>query len=119
MRAFVGDTVLTSPVWNWGEYSIPTVQAAIAGEWETHSYWEGLNEDVVALAEYSAKAPQDVRDLVEAAKQAIIENDQIFCGPIRDQAGNEVVASGKCLSDEEKLGMQFFVEGVIGTIPSN
>lgn len=118
MRAFVGDSVLTSPIWNWSEYYIPTVQAAIDGEWETHSYWEGLNEDVVALAEYSAKVPQDVRDLVEAAKKDIIKNDQIFCGPIMDQAGNEVVAAGQCLSDEDKLGMQFFVEGVVGTIPT-
>ena len=82
MRAFVGDTVLTSPMWNWSEYYIDTVQAAIDGKWKTHSYWEGLNEDVVRLADYSAKVPQDVRDLVEAEKKEIIKNDQIFCGPI-------------------------------------
>jgi len=118
MRAFVGDSVLTSPMWNWSEYYIDTVQAAIDGKWKTHSYWEGLNEDVVRLADYSAKVPQDVRDLVETAKKEIIKNDQIFCGPIRDQAGNEVVAAGQCLTDEDKLSMQFFVEGVIGTIPT-
>ncbi len=119
MRAFVGDTVLTSPVWNWSVYYIDTIQDAIDGKWKSHSYWEGLNEDVVRLADYSPKVPQDVRDLVEDAKKAIIKNDQIFCGPIKDQAGNEVVAAGQCLSDEEKLSIQFFVEGVVGTIPSN
>jgi len=118
MRAFVGDSVLTSPMWNWSEYYIDTVQAAIDGKWETHSYWGGLGDDVVRLADYSAKVPQDVRDLVDAAKKEIIDNDQIFCGPIKDQAGNEVVAAGQCLSDEDKLGMQFFVEGVVGTIPT-
>ncbi|MGC9394194.1 MAG: BMP family ABC transporter substrate-binding protein [Anaerolineae bacterium] len=118
MRAFVGDSVLTSPIWNWGKYYIETVEAAIDGKWETHSYWEGLNDDVVKLADYSAKVPQDVRDLVDTATQEIIDNDQIFCGPIKDQAGNEVVAAGQCLSDGDKLGMQFFVEGVVGTIPT-
>ncbi len=118
MRAFVGDSVLTSPMWNWSEYYIATVQDAIDGKWKTHSYWEGLNEDVVRLADYSAKVPQDVRDLVEDAKKEIIKNDQIFCGPIKDQAGNEVVAAGQCMSDEDKLSMQFFVEGVVGTIPT-
>ncbi len=118
MRAFVGDSVLTSPVWNWGKYYIETAQNAMDGKWKTHSYWEGLNADVVRLADFSAKVPQDVRNLVEAAKKEIIKNDQIFCGPIKDQAGNEVVAAGQCLSDEVKLGMQFFVEGVIGTIPA-
>ncbi|MFN2110858.1 MAG: BMP family ABC transporter substrate-binding protein [Anaerolineae bacterium] len=118
MRAFVGDSVLTSPMWNWSEYYIDTVQKAIDGTWETHSYWGGLGDDVVRLADYSAKVPQDVRDLVDAAKKEIIDNDQIFCGPIMDQAGNEVVAAGQCMSDEDKLGMQFFVEGVVGTIPT-
>jgi basic membrane protein A len=118
MRAFVGDSVLTSPMWNWSEYYIPTVQDAIDGKWKTHSYWEGLNKDVVKLADFSPKVPQDVRDLVETAKKAIIENDQIFCGPIKDQAGNEVVSAGQCMSDGDKLGMMFFVEGVVGTIPT-
>ncbi|NMC00770.1 MAG: BMP family ABC transporter substrate-binding protein, partial [Chloroflexi bacterium] len=30
MRAFVGDTVLTSPIWNWGGYYTQTVKDAIA-----------------------------------------------------------------------------------------
>lgn len=116
MRTSVGDTVLTSPVWNWGYYYIDAVQAALDGTWKSHAYWGGMDEDVVQLADFSAKVPQDVRDLVEAAKTQIMTNDRIFCGPIRDQAGNEIVAAGQCLSDADKLNMQFFVEGVIGTI---
>ncbi|HQE93526.1 MAG TPA: BMP family ABC transporter substrate-binding protein [Anaerolineae bacterium] len=119
MRAFVGDTVLTSPMWNWGVYYIETVQNAIDGKWKTHSYWEGMNEDVVRLAEFSPKVPQDVRDLVEETRQELLKKDFVFCGPIKDQAGNEVVAAGQCVSDEEQLNMQFFVEGVVGTIPTD
>ena len=119
MRAFVGDTVLTSPVWNWGQYYIATVQAAMDGMWVSHQYWEGLGSDVVRLADFSAKVPPDVRNLVETAQRQIIQNDRIFCVPIRDQAGNQLVGIGECLSDADKLNMQFFVEGVVGTIPNN
>ena len=119
MRPFVGDTVLTSPVWNWGQYYIATVQAALDGTWVTHQYWEGLGAGVVHLADFSAKVPPDVRNLVETAQRQIIRNDRIFCGPIRDQAGNQLVGAGECLSDADKLNMQFFVEGVVGTIPND
>ncbi len=118
MRAFVGDTVLTSPMWNWGKYYIDTVSAAIEGKWKTHSYWEGMNDNVVMLAPLSPKVPQDVRDLVEKTRQDLMKKDFVFCGPIKDQSGTIVVPDGQCVSDADQLTMQFFVEGVVGTIPS-
>lgn len=119
MRASVGDTVLTSPVWNWGSYYAATVKDAIDGTWEMHAYWGGMKDGVVDLADFSPKVPQDVRDLVEAAKKRILDGKDVFCGPIKDQNGAEVVAAGACLRDEAMLSMRFFVEGVVGTIPEN
>ncbi len=118
MRGFVGDTVLTSPVWNWGSYYVKTVRDAMEGKWETHQYWGGMADGVVQLADFSPKVPEDVRKLVESTKQEIIGGKwDVFCGPIRDQSGTIVVADGECMSDEEMLSMSFFVEGVVGTIP--
>jgi basic membrane protein A len=117
MRSFVGDTVLTSPVWNWGVYYIDTVEAAINGEWETHQYWGGLKDGIVELAEFSPKVPQEVRDIVEEEKQKIVDGEDVFCGPIMQQDGSELVPEGECMSDEEMLNMSVFVEGVVGTIP--
>ncbi len=120
MRAFVGDTVLTGPVWNWGVYYVKTVQDAINGTWKTHQYWGGMADGVVELADFSPKVPQDVRDEVNAAKEKILSGEwDVFCGPIVDQDGNTVVAEGECMSDGDMLGMNFFVDGVVGTIPSN
>jgi basic membrane protein A len=120
MRAFVGDTVLTGPVWNWGVYYVKTVQDAINGTWKTHQYWGGMADGVVQLADFSPKVPQDVRDEVNAAKEKILSGEwDVFCGPIVDQDGNTVVAEGECMSDGDMLGMNFFVDGVVGTIPSN
>jgi basic membrane protein A len=117
MRSFVGDTVLTSPMWNWGTYYIDTVKDALAGEWETHQYWGGLEDGVVQLAEMSPKVPEDVQAQVNEARQAILDGEDVFCGPIMDQDGNTLVAEGECMSDGDMLGIQVFVEGVVGTIP--
>ncbi len=119
MRAFVGDTVLTSPIWNWGSYYVDTVQNAIDGTWESHQYWGGLKEGVVELAEFSPKVTEDVRALVEDAREDILAGNDVFCGPIMGQDGSEIVASGACMSDPDMLNMSFFVEGVVGTIPEN
>jgi basic membrane protein A and related proteins len=117
MRAFVGDTVLTSPIWHWGTYYVDTIGAAMEGDWESHDYWGGLEDGVVELAEFSPKVPQDVRDLVAVAEAAIIGGDDVFCGPIMAQDGSVMVADGECMDDGSMLGMMTFVDGVIGTIP--
>lgn len=119
MRAFVGDTVLASPVWNWGTYYIETVQNALAGKWAPHQYWGGMKEGAVTLSEMSPKVPKDVRDLVEKKKAEYLSDKwNVFCGPIKDQKGNMLVAAGKCLSDADILNMSVFVEGVVGTVPA-
>ncbi len=40
-----------------------------------------------------------------------------FAGPIKDQSGKERVPVGKTLSDDELLKMNWFVEGVVGSVP--
>ncbi len=119
MRSFVGDTVLTSPIWNWGSYYVAAVKDAMDGEWESHQYWGGLKEGVVELADFSPKVPQDVQDLVKAAEQDILDGKDVFCGSITAQDGSELVAAGECMDDGSMLGMSVFVEGVFGTIPEN
>ncbi len=117
MRAFVGDTVLTSPVWNWGEYYMDTVQAAIDGKWTTHQYWGPMKDGVVKLADFSPKVPQDVRDLVAAAQKDIVDGKMdVFCGPILDQNGAEKVPAGTCMSDADMLSFDWLVQGVVGTL---
>ena len=119
MAQFVGDTVLTSPVWNWGPYYIERVKAVLDGTWKTHEYWGGLADGAVELAAFSPQVPDDVKALVEEEEQNILSGDwDVFCGPINDQDGNVKVAEGECMSDGDMLGMNWFVEGVVGTIPA-
>ena len=115
-RAFVGDSVLTSPVWNWGPYYIDSVRQAMESTWETHEVWGSMEEGFVDLADFSPLVPQDVIDLVEEAKENIFAGDDVFCGPIFDQAGDLRVEEGESLTDDEMLSIEWSVEGVFGTI---
>ncbi|MFH1602042.1 MAG: BMP family ABC transporter substrate-binding protein [Candidatus Shapirobacteria bacterium] len=115
MREFVGDTVLTSPMWNWGPYYVRQVQAVLDGSWETHQYWGSMNDGIVALADLSERVPVDVADLVEEREQVILSGEwDVFCGPINSQDGALAIASGQCMSDADMLSMSWFVEGVVG-----
>jgi len=117
MREFAPDAVLTSPIWHWEEYYIPTVESIIAGTWESNQYWGALDDGIVGLSDFGPMVPEDVIEIVNQKKQAIIDGEfDVFDGPIRDQDGNVVVAEGSSMTDEEMLSMDWFVFGVQGTI---
>jgi len=117
MRAFVGDSVLTSPVWNWGVYYIETIRNAMSGTWKRHKYWEGLKAGVVRLADFSPLVPRNVKDLVKAAEKKILDGTwDVFLGPIKDQTGAVKVAAGSKMTDAEMLSFDWFVEGVVGKV---
>jgi len=117
MRKFVGDTVLTSAVWNWGAYYIETITNGMNGTWKEHQYWEGLKAGVVGLADFSPLVPKDVQDQVSAVKQKILDGSfDVFSGPIKDQTGAVKVPAGSAVSDGDQLAMDWFVQGVVGKV---
>ncbi|MCD6290139.1 MAG: BMP family ABC transporter substrate-binding protein [Anaerolineae bacterium] len=121
MRKFVGDTVLTSPVWNWGVKYAQIAQAVLDGTYKSESYWGPMADGIVDLAPLSPKVPDDVKALVEKEKQAIVaagSEDGIFCGPLKGANGVEFLPEGQCMTDEQLLGMNWFVEGVSGKAPA-
>lgn len=117
MREMAPKAYMTAPVWNWGPYYIEQVQKVIDGEFEAHSYWGGLEDEIVALDELTDLAPEGAKDAIVAAKASIINEEfHVFEGPIKDQSGEIKVEAGETLTDEEMLNMMWFVDGVIGNI---
>ena len=54
--------------------------------------------------------------MIEEKAQAIIDGEFApFTGPLNDQNGAEVLADGVAATLGELLGMEYFVEGVIGS----
>jgi basic membrane protein A len=112
--------VLTSPVWNWGPKYVGIAEAVMAGTYATESYWGGWQDNVVDLAPYGSMVPDDVKTMADGEIAKFKSGEQniftIFAGPLKDNTGAERVASGASMTAEELLGMDWFVDGVIGTV---
>jgi len=115
MSTFAPKAHLTAPIWNWGPFYQTIVKQVQDGTWKAESVWPGLAEGIVDLAPMSDMVPQDIQDMVMAKKAAIKGGEKVFTGPIKDQKGLEKVAAGAAMSDQDLLGMTWFVQGVIGT----
>lgn len=118
MSKFGPNAQLTAIIDNWAPYYIERTKAVLDGTWESKDTWGGFDSGMVELAPYNKKLPKDVVDLAETVRQGIISGTvHPFAGPIKDQSGKIMVEAGKNADDGMLAGMNFYVEGVIGSIP--
>jgi basic membrane protein A len=117
---FAPDAWITAPVWNWGPYYVDRVKAVIDGTWESQSYYGYLSDGIVDIAPFGDSVPQELQDRVEAKKEEIAAGDfDVFAGPLVDQDGTTRFEKSEAPTLEERLSMDWFVEGVEGNIPSS
>ncbi|MEX2659555.1 MAG: BMP family ABC transporter substrate-binding protein [Acidimicrobiales bacterium] len=116
MSQFAPEAWLTAPTWDWGPYYVETVQSVIDGTWESDQYYGDMADGLVTLADVSDTVPEGVRAEIDEVKAQIIDGDFApFTGPVSDQSGEERIADGEVPELGELLGMDWFVEGVIGS----
>jgi basic membrane protein A len=105
MRRFAPHVFLTGAVWNWAPVMTDVVEAVREGTWDEYpdqDWWYGLAEGGVKLAPLSDLVPEDVREMVEEKKQAIIEGESdVFPG----------------MTDEELREIYYFESNVVGELP--
>jgi simple sugar transport system substrate-binding protein len=109
---------LTAATHVWDQYYIARVKAHMDGTWKSTDTWGGMADGMMTIAPFGPDVPEDVQKLVKE-KQAEITGGKLhpFAGPIKDNEGNVKVAEGATMSDEEMLGMNWYVEGVQGKVP--
>jgi basic membrane protein A len=104
MRRFAPHVFLTGTVWNWAPIMSDIVKAVREGTWDEHpgqDWWYGLAEGGVKLAPFSDLVPDDVREMVEQKRQAIIEGEfEVFPG----------------MTDEELREIYYFESNVVGKL---
>ena len=116
MSHFAPAAHLTAAVWNWAPFYTKIVEEVKNGTWKPESTWPGMAEGIVDISPLGAMVPEAVRQMVMAQRDKVIAGEvNVFAGPILDQQGQVKVEEGKAMSDEELLGMDWFVQGVIGT----
>ncbi len=118
MKAFAPTKQLTSIVNNWDAYYIARVKAAMDGSWKSGDTWGGIKSGMVEMAPYGDAVPEDVRKLADEVKASIIDGSfKPFQGPIKNQKGELVVKEGDSLDDGILAKLNWYVEGVEGSIP--
>ena len=118
MKAFAPNAQLTAIVDDWGPYYVSRVKAVMDGTWESMDTWDGIGPGMVVMAPYGDVVPEDVRAVADGLIAGIQDGSvNPFQGPIKNQAGEQVIGEGEALGDDVLLGMNYYVEGVQGEIP--
>ena len=118
MARFAPKAHLTATTNSWGDFYTRTAQAVIAGTWKSAEVHGGLMEGMVKMSPLNAVVPADTAKLFETKKAALIGGKlKPFQGPLKDQSGAVKVAAGSEMSLADLKGMNWYVQGVEGTIP--
>lgn len=120
MSAYAKEAHLGSAVINWGPYYVNAVADALDGKWKgNESAWWGVKESAIDMVSISDKVPAEVKAKVDAAKAGLkAGNFHPWKGPVVDQAGKTVVEKDVTPDDKFMLGINFYVKGVDGKVPS-
>ena len=117
MRAFAPDAQLAAVTHHWGGYYTQVARAVLAGTWKPQPVWGGMKDGLVQLSAIGAEVPAPVRALVESRRQAIIDGRHApFTAPLVDNEGRMHLAQGR-LDDASIAAMNWFVRGVVGSVP--
>jgi simple sugar transport system substrate-binding protein len=119
MSAFAPKAHLASCVVLWAPYYEKTVNDVLNNTWKTEvTKWgtkEGIN-DFVKVADF---VPDEVKAEVTKIKAGLKDGSfAVFKGPIVDNTGKEQLAKDVVGDEAWKGGINFFVKGVEGQIPS-
>lgn len=110
---------LTATTHLWGDYYVKTVKEVQAGTWKPTSVWGGYKEGMVKLAPLNSAIPAELRDRIgDMEKQMTAGTLHAFTGPVVDQSGKTIVATGDTMSDDQLNSMNYYLEGVVSKIPN-
>jgi simple sugar transport system substrate-binding protein len=119
MSKFGPKSHLASAVINWGPYYVKATKDALEGTWQTGGVWWGVKEGAIDLVSVSDAVPAEVKAKVDTVKAGLKDGSfSIWKGPIVAQDGKEMVAKDTVADDKFLGGINFYVKGVEGSIPS-
>jgi simple sugar transport system substrate-binding protein/basic membrane protein A len=113
---------LTGSEWDWTALYADIVQTVIDGGFADSDYngnfRVGLQtgDNPFIQSAYGAAVSEETQALIAEAEQGFKDGGAVFVGPISDQDGAEKVAEGESLTYEQVETMDYFVDGVVGTI---
>jgi basic membrane protein A and related proteins len=114
---FAPKAYLTGASWNWGPTMVKLVKEIQAGTWKPSHVRGDLKDGSVVLDPFGSAVADGTRKTILAKKDEILSGKfAVWSGPMMGQDGKEILAAGKPMAMEMLESMNFFVQGVIGTI---
>ena len=110
---------LTASTEDWSGYFIQETNLVLDGKWtgNRQTRW-GLKEGMVALALFNPAIPASVVAEVDAKKKELIDGTlNPFKGPLKDNTGKVRVAPGATMSTPDYMSINWYVEGIDGSLP--
>jgi basic membrane protein A and related proteins len=119
MSAFAQKAHLGSATVNWAPYYKKAVNDVLNKTWATGSTKWGYKEGAMEVIKITPNLPEAAKKKVEEVKAGMKAGTfEVFTGPIVSSEGKEVLAKDARADDAWKGGVNFYVKGVEGKVPS-
>lgn len=119
MTAYGPKAHLASSIINWGPYYIQATKAALDGSWKGGTgSWLGVKDGAIDIVSIAEDVPAETKAKIDEVKAGLKDGSfAIWKGPLKDNAGKEVLKDGETADDKFLSGVNFFVKGVEGKVP--
>ncbi len=120
MSAYGPKAHLGSAVINWGPYYIKATRDALEGTWKGNEQsWWGVKEGAIDFVSVAEDVPAEAKAKLDAVKAGLKDGSfVIWKGPIVGSDGKEILAKDAVADDKFLGGVNFYVKGVEGKVPS-
>jgi simple sugar transport system substrate-binding protein len=110
---------LASSVINWTPYYVQATRDALDGKWAggKHTWW-GVKEGAIDIVSIADDVPADAKAKIDEVKNGLKDGSfVIWKGPLKDNAGKDVLKKDEVADDKFLSGINFYVKGVEGKVP--
>ena len=119
MSKFGPNAHLGSAVIDWAPYYKKAVKDVLENSWKVEKTWWGAKDGAIDVVSVSDKVTPEAKSKLAEVKAGLKSGSfVIWKGPVSDQSGKEVLKAGQNADDGFLLGINFYVKGVEGKIPS-
>jgi len=120
MSKFGPHAHLASAIVNWAPYYKKAIKDVLDGSWKVEQTWWGVKEGAIDLVHISDQVPAATKAKIDEIKKGLSDGSfSIWKGSIKDQAGKEQLKAGETAEVKMLLGINFYVKGVEGKLPSS